>query len=1281
MPAQIQSSRILSRKTKTHTKSSLRAQTPKILLVEDDPELLNFLAEFFQFKGYRCRIALEGAGALKVLQREDINLLITDLDMPGMSGIELIQAVNAWQPDLPKIIISGKGRFEDAVQAIGESVYYYFTKPIKDFDEVERVVRRAVAQGRLLREHRELQAKLAEAENQLKAAQAADEAEKAQLIQHYKTLLENGHDGILILDADSRIIDVNQNAAYMFGLLRREMTTGMRLTDIRAPHLSDFLKRLNDSLENGGETTFEAELPRPDGSHLDVDVTQVIVLSVEPYKTIFYIRDFSENKRHQKITKQRLEKLEEALANRLKESNPEVGTLLSLMNSANAIIVLIDRSGNALEWNTAADNITGYSRREAIQPSALKSIIVNYEKLFLPLIEHEVFESGRELESLETEVRTAAGEIRHIRWNVAPLREAGRINAALAIGVNVTTERELRKAMEVYAHQLEAIASERTRELLQSQERFRHLFDHVRDAIFAAAEDGGLLEVNPAWQKLLGFPVRIDVLGKHFLKDFAVHPHEAERLLQTLQARNLLQDEIIQLKKRDGSQVTALLTISAQPGLNSDMPCYEGVIRDITQIRELEQKIIAHSRDLERLVEERSQQLAQSEAKLRRLTENSPDAIYRIDVQTLRFDYLSPAAEAISGYTIDQIKGMGPDGYIACLHPDDAATVIELWSSLNRMERFAGNRYTLEYRFIRAGGEAVWLADHGTVIRDESGNIMALEGVIRDITIQKRAAEQLSRQADLLEQEVARRAAALFESESRYRMLLSEAGDIIFTCRENGDIVEMNRRGEDLLGKTVEDLNQSRWINSLDEHSRRRFKKALRTCFQNGVKPEPFQIEPDTPHGEKLYLEIQSSPVVIEGKVALTLNVARDLTARRRAAQAIRALKEFNEGIIRSMSEGILIEDDTGKCEFVNPAFAEMLGYKSAELIGRYSIDLTPASERDYILNQTELCRLRGSNRCEAKLLSSDGEEVPVLISSRTRYDGDRIVGALSVITDLRQMKEMERRQRYMENLLADERKLADIGMLAAGIAHNISSPLMVISGYAQMLNSRFPNVKEIDTILTQIDKIEQITRNMMIKSRSEQDKNVRVIDINELLKTELKFLEANLFFKSKVEKEYVFGDDIPPFEGVYSDFSQTFSNIVNNAIDAMHNSPARHLRVQTKRCGKEIHIEIEDNGCGIAEADISRIFDPFFTTKPTVGDIQDGGPTGTGLGLSTAQQMIQHYGGRIEVESKVGQGSLFRIALPIPRETSDQSAKPDAPRTPALIQNGVENNRRKQKV
>jgi len=230
---------------------------------------------------------------------------------------------------------------------------------------------------------------------------------------------------------------------------------------------------------------------------------------------------------------------------------------------------------------------------------------------------------------------------------------------------------------------------------------------------------------------------------------------------------------------------------------------------------------------------------------------------------------------------------------------------------------------------------------------------------------------------------------------------------------------------------------------------------------------------------------------------------------------------------------------------------------------------------------------------------------------------------------------------------LEQARKLESVGLLASGIAHNLNGPLAGIQGFAELLRATHPGLVELDLILKQVYKINEIVRTLMLKARNQQEQKSRNIQINALLRTELSFLEANLFFKHEVEKSYEFDPMLPEVRAVYGDLSQALLNIINNAIDAMRDSPRRLLQVRTRHADGQIIIEIEDSGIGMSEEVMSRIFEPFFTTKPPPDGEQFQGPTGTGLGLSASGQFLARYKGKIEVRSRVNQGSVFTIILP----------------------------------
>jgi signal transduction histidine kinase len=252
-------------------------------------------------------------------------------------------------------------------------------------------------------------------------------------------------------------------------------------------------------------------------------------------------------------------------------------------------------------------------------------------------------------------------------------------------------------------------------------------------------------------------------------------------------------------------------------------------------------------------------------------------------------------------------------------------------------------------------------------------------------------------------------------------------------------------------------------------------------------------------------------------------------------------------------------------------------------------------------------------------------------------------------LRDLSERKSLELRQKEMQLELIQAAKLSSIGMLAAGIAHNLNVPLQGIINHIELLKLTRSDVPYLDDILTQSQRIGSIINNMLFKSRQEQDSSERDIDLNQLLAEELNFLNADLEFKHRVEKDYQLDPTLPVIRGIYSDFSQALLNIIKNALDAMHKAPEKKLTIKTEVTPEnQVMIEVKDSGCGIPAEVRDRIFDPFFTTKPVSGSQVGDEPTGTGLGLSSAYQLMKKYHARFEVDSEINRGTSFKIHIPI---------------------------------
>jgi signal transduction histidine kinase len=252
---------------------------------------------------------------------------------------------------------------------------------------------------------------------------------------------------------------------------------------------------------------------------------------------------------------------------------------------------------------------------------------------------------------------------------------------------------------------------------------------------------------------------------------------------------------------------------------------------------------------------------------------------------------------------------------------------------------------------------------------------------------------------------------------------------------------------------------------------------------------------------------------------------------------------------------------------------------------------------------------------------------------------------------DVTQRREAERRQRELELELelAHQRHLAQIGFYVSGIAHNLRNPLHIISNYIEAVRIKGQAMPELTRMKQATESMISIIDNLLTKLRKESNLRAVEVNLNDLLKSELEFLNADLFFKNEIQKHYSFCEDLPLVKGLYGDFSQALMNIVYNALDALRDCEKKKLEIKTWYLQEKgtICISISDSGKGILEKDQHKIFQPFFSTKKVEGENNLGISSGSGLGLSNSLALLKPYGGEIEFHSKAGEGTTFIISIP----------------------------------
>jgi signal transduction histidine kinase len=289
-------------------------------------------------------------------------------------------------------------------------------------------------------------------------------------------------------------------------------------------------------------------------------------------------------------------------------------------------------------------------------------------------------------------------------------------------------------------------------------------------------------------------------------------------------------------------------------------------------------------------------------------------------------------------------------------------------------------------------------------------------------------------------------------------------------------------------------------------------------------------------------------------------------------------------------------------------------------------------------------------------------------------YDPHELQAKVAILLRLRMaQEELRTMNRDLELLVAQKtrelvhkERQAVIGQMVQGIVHNLNGPLSGSLGFASLARDRIKGciaqartsavelVPQLTTFAEYIERIVLSNENLrglinslLVKSRNEASLEQAGLAINEIITTELQFLDADMWIKHQIDKELLLADNIPTLRGVYADFSQIFSNLIRNAADAMSDTPVKKLTIRTACDGQRITVDFMDSGCGMEPAVMAKIFDPFFSTKAAQASEAGEGPVGTGLGLYTCAEIIRAYRGEITVSSQPGQGSCFTVIIP----------------------------------
>ncbi len=603
--------------------------------------------------------------------------------------------------------------------------------------------------------------------------------------------------------------------------------------------------------------------------------------------------------------------------------------------------------------------------------------------------------------------------------------------------------------------------------------------------------------------------------------------------------------------------------------------------------------------------------LRESERKYRTIFETTGAATVIIEEDTT-ISLANAEFEKLSGYSKEEIEGK--KSWIEFVARHDLERLKE-YHHLRRIDPDAAPK-EYEFQFIDKKGSVKDVLLSVDAISETKKSVASL----LDITERKQAEETLKK------------------SEEKLKTILENTRDMIFQLSPLGIIQYVSPKVEGIYGYKPEDLIGKHLKKTTPVSELLKASKVLKSIL-SGKIINNFEINQLDAKGKIVPMEISATPVIKDGKVIIVQGIMRDITDRKRAEEALRESEIKFRSVAQSANDAIISADSFGNITFWNKAAQKMFGYTEEEVLGQPLTLLMPERYRDAYRSEMERFRSTGESYLVGKTvelsgLRKDGSEFPFELSLASWEVGGEAFYT-SIIRDLTERKKME------EQLILTDR-LASIGELASGIAHELNNPLTSVIGFSDLLLDQdvSDDVKEdLKVINREAQRTAGIVGNLLTFARKHPPAK-HPLDINNIIKMVLE-LRA---YEQKVNNILVntrFASDLPEIMVDNFQLQQVFLNIVINAEHFMIEAHRRgNLTITTERVDGIIRTSFADDGPGIAKGNLGHLFDPFFTTKE-VGK-------GTGLGLSICHGIIAEHGGKIYAESKLGKGATFIVELPV---------------------------------
>ena len=628
------------------------------------------------------------------------------------------------------------------------------------------------------------------------------------------------------------------------------------------------------------------------------------------------------------------------------------------------------------------------------------------------------------------------------------------------------------------------------------------------------------------------------------------------------------------------------------------------------------------------------------EERYRDLIENSPEMIHQID-KNGRFVHVNKTELEKLGYTLFEMLSMH---LWDILPAEKKAEVLEYVNRLHTQPRS-----TIETVFLTRHGIPIDVEIHSTALIDsETGDLVYTRAFVRDITERKVLQRQIDRYTTQLEHEVAAQTQQLSESEKRYRVLFDRSADAIFMVDPSGDIVAVNEREQEVLGYTRDGLLVESLLTLVPDSYKETVTRLLERVVSNEEKVPATELE--VYDAQRTLRSVEMDVIRVgEGSLLSIMVQLRDITERKlleaqlqrhseelegkvqERTREIQKTQKYLESLLENANDVIYTLDRDQRFTYVNSK-VETWGYRKEDLLGRPFLTLLAKRHRSRRLK--DILELDVKQEYEVEVISQSGELRSVLVSvSPLENERHSVIGVLGIARDITDRKLMEEQFRNTE-------RLASVGKLAAGVAHEINNPLGGILNCLYNIRKGTLPAERQEEYLTYMEdglrRAQKIVRQLLDFSQ-QHEPEFSMNDMNGLVDRVL-VLTNHAIAEKRLQLHKVYAHDLPSLFVDPQMIEQVLTNLILNAVQATEEGGS--IILQTRVAHERCEIDVGDTGSGIDPEVRPHIFDPFFTTKGT-GE-------GTGLGLSVSLGIVERHGGHLTVESEVGKGTVFTVSLPL---------------------------------